>query len=98
MPGAYYCNGEMEECKDSSKCYKNGGTCYHTNDSNYIAKEKPVDAIRKVWGDQLKHGHNGFTQYRKDKYEIFSDWIFPAAVSVIVSFVTTLITILAIML
>lgn len=91
MPGAYYCNGEMEECKDSSKCYKNGGNCYHTKDSRYAAKEKPFDAIRKAWSEAKTYKSTESMQYKENKNSILSDYIIPSAVSIIAAFVTALI-------
>lgn len=62
MSGAFYCNGEREECKNSSKCYKNGGSCYYTDKIDYIAKRNPKYKNHKT-GEEM----NGKT---REKIEI----------------------------
>lgn len=38
----YLCDGEVEECRRKSGCYKNGGACIHTSDIEHAKNfEKP---------------------------------------------------------
>lgn len=40
---AYCCDGEVENCKDSKGCFKNGGQCCHTCQIDHAINFEKVD-------------------------------------------------------